>query len=388
MSGNMRRMVAALVVLALGVYLPGCDPEGRASGISGMSTGPIPGDPGPVYAELEGDAARALRRYLGANPAPERLEKVFYWAARYKKPRVPLLAKLEWQGETAYLYPAVPLTPGVPYEVVFEGKLLAPELGRFEAEYVVPKPPSTAPARVQAVYPALPEVPANLLKFYVRFSAPISEGAVFRHVRLLDQAGRPVPQAFREVELWADDHQRLTLWINPGRTKQALGLSESLGPVLEANRAYTLEIGAGLTDQKGLPLARPFRHPFRTIAPDHEQPVIDAWAITPPPHDTRQPLRARFPEPLDWALVSRVLTVTSDGKPVPGTAKVSSDGRTWEWTPENPWWPGEYTLEAGGELEDLAGNSLFRPFETVADEHRKPVVDVPTFRRSFTTTGE
>ena len=42
---------------------------------------------------------------------------------------------------------------------------------------------------------------------------------------------------------------------------------------------------------------------------------------------------------------------------------------------------------AGGELEDLAGNSLLRPFEAPVGSAPKPAAGPPTFRREFTVAG-
>jgi len=50
-----------------------------------------------------------------------------------------------------------------------------------------PDRPSTT--EVLGVYPTATQVPSNLLRFYVRFSAPMSEGDATRNVRLVDDAG-------------------------------------------------------------------------------------------------------------------------------------------------------------------------------------------------------
>jgi hypothetical protein len=374
--------------------LCGCDPP------SAPPAGPQPGrplalairpagdDPAQVRVLLEGAGAEKLRDHLAA---PERgVEEVFYLAVAGQGKPVPVLASYEWDAAAgaAVLTPRVSLTPGLSYRAVFDGPGVEPSLPSLAAEYAVPKDESSSPSRVTAVYPNQREVPANLLKLYVHFSEPMAEGEVFRHVRLLDGAGRPVDQAFREVELWADDHRRLTLLINPGRTKRSLGLSESLGPVLEEKREYVLEIAPGLKDQKGRRISGRFTHPFRTTTPDREQPRIGEWGIRAPEPDTRRPLEVTFPEPMDRALALRVIEVTSPtGKPVEGKSELSGDGRQWTFAPGQPWQLGEHVLTAGGELEDLAGNSLLRPFETTPGSGPKPAAEPPVFRRSFTVTA-
>ena len=69
--------------------------------------------------------------------------------------------------------------------------------------------PST---RVAAVYPTGPEVPENHLRLYIVFSAPMGLGSGNAHVRLLDERGDPVADAFLplDVDLWNADRTRYT----------------------------------------------------------------------------------------------------------------------------------------------------------------------------------
>jgi hypothetical protein len=269
--------------------------------------------------------------------------------------------------------------------VVFDASKLYRGGRLNQTDVFVPADGSYSSTRVEAVYPGQGTVPANLLKFYVHFSEPMAEGHLFKHVRLLDGAGKPVKQAFREVELWEDHHRRVTMWINPGRTKQALGLSESLGPVLEPERSYTLEILAGLPDERGRPLAHTFRRHFRTAGFDREQPSITKWQIQPPATGGTEPLTLVFNEPLDHALAVDAITIeTADGRRVAGTATTDPDTLRWTFRPEARWSGGYYQVVAAGVVEDLAGNSLYRPFETTTGHGPKPTTNPPDFRRDFT----
>jgi len=363
--------------------LSGCGSRGEETALTIEQP---PDEPAQVRVRLEGDGADELRRRVGEDSSQSRVEPYFYLAlkgSRAGTPSVPMLARLVWTEDGALLLPQAALTPGRTYEAVFDG----PRLGsgpRITRDYAVPENQTESDARVLAVYPSQAEVPANLLKFYVHFSRPMAQGQAFRHARLLDAAGKPVAQAFHQVELWDEEHRRLTLLVNPGRTKRALGLSESLGPVLEESRSYTLEITAGLRDQKGRPLALAFRHPLRTAGFDRNQPRIESWTVRAPRSGAREPLVVEFPEPMDHALASRLLQVeTSTGAPLDGTALVDAGSTRWRFTPAAPWQPGRYVLSAGGELEDLAGNSLWRPFETPWGSGHHPTPDPPRFRRGF-----
>jgi hypothetical protein len=79
---------------------------------------------------------------------------------------------------------------------------------------------------------------------------------------------------------------------------------------------------------------------------------------------TREALVVTFPEPLDRALLERVLDVLDpEGARVAGAVAVEEGETRWSLTPATPWRSGRHTLRAATILEDLAGNSLGRPFE-------------------------
>ena len=111
---------------------------------------------------------------------------------------------------------------------------------------------------VESVYPSAEILPENLLRFYLQFSAPMSRGEAYTHIRLLDAAGRAVADPFLELneELWSGDGRRFTLLFDPGRIKRGLKPREEVGPVLEAGKSYTLVIDRQWPDAQGNPLAR------------------------------------------------------------------------------------------------------------------------------------
>src|SRR5262249_48641390 len=161
------------------------------------------------------------------------------------------------------------------------------------------------------------KLPENQLKFYLHFSAPMSRGDVYRHIKLLNAAGKPVELPFLELvdELWDRDAKRLTLLFDPGRIKRGLKPREDLGPVLEEGKSSTLAIDRGWPDAEGNPLKDSFRKPFKVTAREDRRPDPKTWKIEPPPAGTAKPLTVRFPRPMDHALLNRVLWVTdANGK--------------------------------------------------------------------------
>jgi hypothetical protein len=266
--------------------------------------------------------------------------------------------------------PRFPLVRGLRYRAVFDpsrlpgGDKTADK--KVEAEFTLPKPAVAPTTVVRQVYPTSSKLPENQLKFYLHFSAPMSRGDVYRHIKLLNAAGKPVELPFLELvdELWDRDAKRLTLLFDPGRIKRGLKPREDLGPVLEEGKTYTLVIDRNWQDAEGNPLKESFRKTFKVMAPEDRCPDLKAWKIEPPQAGTTRPLTVRFPRPMDHALLNRVVWVTdANGKSVGGTVAVTDEETRWHFTPERPWQAGAYHLVAETSLEDLAGNNLERPFE-------------------------
>ena len=223
------------------------------------------------------------------------------------------------------------------------------------------------PASVTAVYPSGDQLPENLLRFYIHFSAPMSRGEAYRHLKLIDTAtNKPVHAPFLELEeeLWSPDGQRFTLFIDPGRIKRGLKPREMFGPVLEAGKSYCLVVGRGWTDAAGNGIQTDFRRTFRAGPPDESMPDPRKWEVLPPRAGTRDQLEARFPEPLDRALLERLLNVLDpEGREVAGAVVIAEAEKVWRFVPRDSWREGTYRLAVGSELEDVAGNSVASPFE-------------------------
>jgi hypothetical protein len=275
----------------------------------------------------------------------------------------PLLGALSRDGDTLSFKPRFPLEPGLRYRAVYrESARAAPLVESF----AIPRAPLRAATTLESISPSADVLPENLLKLYLNFSAPMSRGEAYRRIRLLDADGRTVELAFLEIdqELWDHAGRRLTLLFDPGRVKRDLLPHEEAGSPLRQGRSYTLAVDRGWPDAHGNPLASEARKTFRVGAPDYTPPRTSDWRIEAPRSGTRQPLVVAFPEPLDRALLERVLAVLDPaGAPVAGDVEVQQNETRWSFTPREPWRKGGHTLRVDTILEDLAGNSIGRPFE-------------------------
>ena len=237
------------------------------------------------------------------------------------------------------------------------------------------KPTLGPSTELTQVYPSAGEVPENLLKFYLQFSAPMSRGHIYDHIHLRDEQGRDVELPFLEIdeELWDPAMTRLTLFIDPGRIKREVKPLEDIGPALQAGRKFTLVVDAEWQDANGRPLARKHERTFRVTPPDRTAISLANWKVAPPAAGTAAPLRIEFGEPLDHALAKRLLRVLRpNGKPIAGAVKLSDHDRAWSFVPEEPWTAGTWQVEVPAILEDLAGNNVGKAFEVEIFGRGKP----------------
>ncbi len=224
---------------------------------------------------------------------------------------------------------------------------------------------TTERQRVDAVYPSSSQLPANLLKFYLHFSGPMSRGEAYRRIRLVDDDGE-VDLPFLELgeELWDPDGRRLTLLFDPGRIKRGLKPREDAGQILIPGKRYALQIDAGWPDARGNALTENYQKRFVVTAPDYVQPDLSKWRLRVPPGRTREPLVVTFTESMDHAMARRVITVLGpSGNAIGGTVTLSQQETQWALRPDQVWSSGDHRLVVDAALEDVAGNSLGRPFE-------------------------
>jgi hypothetical protein len=270
-------------------------------------------------------------------------------------------------GTARTFEPRFPFVGGRRYAVFVDGDAVgALERPRAAVE--------ASAVRVAQVFPSGDSVPRNLLRLYIWFTGPMSDGYA-GNIRV---DGADDTFLTTAEELWDPTRTRLTLFLDPARIKRGLVPHQVLGYPLREGTPLRLVI-EGMRDAGGAPVEAVTVE--RTVGPDLRHRLDPAaWDLSPPVAGTRQPLTLAFDRPLDHGLLRRTLTA-----PVPGTATIGLAERSWSFVPDEPWPPGPHELVIDTILEDVAGNSMRRAFDRALENRRDDPIDAETVRLRFTT---
>ena len=278
----------------------------------------------------------------------------------------PLGGRFAVEGQAVRFTPALPFVAGMDYAVVERGP------GEARVRHITrPARQAAADTAVAGIYPTAATVPLNLLKIYVQFSGPMSEGRAARAVEVVrEDTGARLEDVFHQgrSELWDPERRRLTLLLDPGRIKRGLGPHEAMGYPLASGTWITVTITERFRDADGAPLARGMSRRY-WVGPALRRAVDpDLWRIAWPAALSTDPLDIRFDRPMDHALLQSALAVIDpDGAPVAGRIEAGPEEASWRFHPDRPWRCGRYALSVEPHLEDLAGNSLVRLFDRDLD---------------------
>jgi hypothetical protein len=275
----------------------------------------------------------------------------------------PVAGMFDKQDGTVWFVPRFPLVRGLAYSLLMDGV----EVATVE----VPSPALSPTAEVVSIHPTAAEVPLNLLRVYVSFSAPMSEGFAARSVRVLRLDTRePLEDVFLPLgpELWDHSRQRLTLLLDPGRIKRGLVPNLEAGYPLTEGVSVAIVVDAALPDATGTPLRAPSERRYNIGPALRGRINPHSWRLSAPTAGSDAPLLVTFDRSLDRALLGHCLVVVDAARAaVLGHAIVDVGERAWRFAPSLPWSAGSYTLQVDARLEDIAGNSVRRVFDRDLD---------------------
>jgi hypothetical protein len=283
--------------------------------------------------------------------------------ARNPDAATPMAGTFVVDGKALRFCPRFPFTAGTAYA------FLTGAANDHPSPLLLTRPAATRPAStvVTHIYPTAATLPVNALRFYIHFSAPMSEGLADTGIELCDAgSGQVLPGAIlpMEPELWDQRRTRLTLLLDPGRIKRGLIPHAEAGYPLAPGRSVALVVRRAFLDANGAPLAAGSERRY-TVGPAIRRRLEPRnWRIEAVYAATRLPARANFDRPVDHALGLRCLTVVdAAGQPVRGQSSLGAEERSWAFTPASAWNAAPYMLLVAPELEDSAGNSVTRVFD-------------------------
>lgn len=289
--------------------------------------------------------------------APSKVMKVFLKNPDQYGLQPAILGDYSYNQDTLRFTPILYFSPGRTYFVRYRDQEVYQVVIPFKA---------SEPPKVLAIYPSADTLPANQLKFYIHFTKPMSEGTVYKLVKLVRNETDTLNDPFVRLEpaLWNREKTRLTLWLDPGRIKRDLNPNREFGAPLQAGSQYQLIVSSSWQDQQGVALQSPFVKKFLVGADDRKKPKVADWKVIAPPAGSKDPLSIDFGEPMDHALAGRVIEVLDEKQELcTGAVYFQKKDQVCRFVPDRSWRPGYYQLRIGSELEDLAGNNLNRLFD-------------------------
>ena len=272
--------------------------------------------------------------------------------------------------------PGFPLTEGRSYYAIFNLPLFYSILNQnipdpkllkiLEKIHFVAFNHDLPNTKVVEIFPTSDTLPMNQLKFYVHFSSPMKSGEAYKHVHLINEQGFEENASILEIpqELWNRDRTRLTLLLDPGRIKRDLEPNLQMGAPLRQSEKYILQIDSLWKDKNGKYLTAVFTKEFFVVSSDRSSPDPNNWKIIIPPSKSRDKLQIHFSEPMDHALLLRMIKIIdNENISIMGEISIIDEERKWCFAPYDNWNKGDYFISVNVNLEDLAGNNLRRVFD-------------------------
>jgi hypothetical protein len=329
-----------------------------------------PAPPAPAFVSVAGLSSAELRSLAAAGFDRAQWEKVLAVRVEGAGADAPAMTgRYTAAGEALTFTPAFPLDAGRRYVATLDPRALIPARAEAVITTVVALPASThgSTTIVTRVWPSADLLPENLLRMYLEFSAPMAREHGRDFLTLVDERGAEVKDAFLalDVDFWSPDGRRYTVFLDPGRVKRGILPNDQFGRALAPGHRYTLVVNPKWRDGNGQPLAAAFSHTFGVGPADMAPLTTSTWKVTPPAANTRDPLTATFPKPLDHGLLHRALGVALRNSitPLDGLIEIGAGETTWRFIPTTPWKVGDYDLVVLSILEDPMGNKLGRPFD-------------------------
>jgi len=254
-------------------------------------------------------------------------------------------------GNTLHFLPDFPFEEGIGYRINYFGN---------DTLFVIPKTAREA-AVVNTIYPTTNQIPENLLRFYIYFSAPMRDGNFLDHIHLFDEKGKDLKGIFfdNQYELWNEDFTRLTILVDPGRVKTGLQANEQLGRAFQVGKQYKLVIDKSWKTISGQTLAENYAKEFYGVEADLATPDKEHWKLMIPEANTKKPMVIHFGKSIDHVSAYQFIKIIKQSQSViAGKLKLEENESIMLFYPLEKWESGEYQIMINSRFEDIVGNNL------------------------------
>ncbi len=291
------------------------------------------------------DATNSIRVYKGYLSKEELLQAI------------PIIGRTKITNTETRFTPKVPFDWNQAYTAIYNSTI---------EHFTIELPSDYKHLKVISVYPSSKLVPANILKWYVRFSKPVNEASIYDHLHFITKKGDTLSNAtlFLKNPLISEQGKLLTIWVEPGRQKRELKPNQKLGTVFVPEKEYTLAISKTIKDQSGIPMNKSFQNTFMISEADRTKPNIKKWKLLPPKKNTRFHLEIQTNEILDYGSATHSFSILNNrNSRIEGQWELKNQDSSLVFSPNQSWESGTYKIIINPQLEDTAGNNLERLFD-------------------------
>ncbi|MHA7057378.1 Ig-like domain-containing protein [Aquimarina sp. M1] len=289
----------------------------------------------------------------------------------------PIIGKTVITEKEVRFIPLIPFGWDEKYTVIYNKTIVY---------FSLPIPKNYEFLTVSKIYPSVTWLPANLLKWHIKFSKPVSTIQVYNYIQLVGATGDTLTRAILPLEnvLVSEDGTVLTIWMEPGRQKRGLKPNQQLGEIFKNGESYHLLISREIKDNKGVPMKAGFNHNFKITTADRVKPNIDEWKINLPKINSLSNLTIKSTEPLDYgSCIDNVTVIDNQQLEVKGSWKLLDNETVLSFTPLEPWKKDNYQILFGPTIEDLAGNNFNRLFDNKIDHSSNQDTPVKDHKLTF-----
>ena len=233
----------------------------------------------------------------------------------------PVLGSYKREKELLVFRPRFLPDPNISYEVTFSSK----ELTSFVPDFSPTKESTwrvkfvqdlVDKAVVETIFPQGEDLPSNILRFYIQFSAAMGLENPYDFIHIEDSNGNRLDGPFVEFEngLWSGDRTRLTLLLHPGRIKRGVGPNLTQGEIFKIGKSYQLIISGEWQSGNGQKLQSTFQKEFSIVDAIRTTIEIEKWVPNSPLSKSTQLLIIQTDREIDYALSQRLVTVFDSSK--------------------------------------------------------------------------